>query len=328
MLPEIRDETRVERSGGPRPEVDVRHLFHGHAIQEGTSFEVESVSGTTSQKVRCEVKRALVNGADLELFQDQPDPSSLLALLMTGPKNPEINTAMVITEAGRLYDYRRTGASEGVSGERSGTSLPDIRKPGAVTGGPKNAPKTVVFLGSEGTDWGTLRQTWDGLVLTSEEDEVVAAMRLIEPDIERLAFTSESRNAVSLVMVRLAGAEQPVPLGSLGDGTRRMLTLAIYLARSEGCAFLVDEIDTGLHYTAMEAMWRMVIETALRLDVQVFATTHSDDCVKALAYLHNSYPDLAKEVSVHRLERGASSSVRYSAADLDVAAQHRIEVRG
>ncbi|HHC24806.1 MAG TPA: ATP-binding protein [Desulfobacterales bacterium] len=41
---------------------------------------------------------------------------------------------------------------------------------------------------------------------------------------------------------------------------------------------LIDEIDTGLHFTVMENMWRLITQTAKRLDVQVFATTHNSDC--------------------------------------------------
>jgi hypothetical protein len=75
-------------------------------------------------------------------------------------------------------------------------------------------------------------------------------------------------------------------------------------------------------------MWRLVVETARRLNVQVFATTHSGDCTRALAWLQSDAPELAAEVSVHRIEKNVAEAVRYSAEDLQIAAQHHIEIRG
>lgn len=153
-------------------------------------------------------------------------------------------------------------------------------------------------------------------------------MKIVEPNMERLAFTTRDTSGPGAAFVKFVGEDQRVPLGSLGDGTRRLLALAILLARATGGVLLVDEIDTGLHYTTLESMWRFVVETARRLDVQVFATTHSGDCVRALAWLQSDDPDLASEVSVHRVEKGVDAAVLYSAAEIETAARHHIDVRG
>ena len=90
---------------------------------------------------------------------------------------------------------------------------------------------------------------------------------------------------------------------------------------------MVDEIDTGLHHSVMEDMWRMVITTAKRLNVQVFATSHSQDCINSLGRLHQIVPELAAQVSLHRLEKGLSQSVRYGPDEISTAALQEIEVR-
>ena len=90
---------------------------------------------------------------------------------------------------------------------------------------------------------------------------------------------------------------------------------------------LVDEIDTGLHHSVMVDMWRLVIETAQRLDIQVFATTHSLDCVDALAQIRRKYPEIAAEVTVHRVEKNAPKTVVYEMDEIVIAAEGHIEVR-
>jgi predicted ATPase len=153
--------------------------------------------------------------------------------------------------------------------------------------------------------------------LTPEEDQVTTALRIIDPQIERIALVGDLR-VWRRFFVRLSGSEQRLPLGSVGDGSKRLLALALHLVSARGGYLLVDEIDTGLHHTVMADMWRLVIETAKRLDIQVLATTHSLDCVRALAWVQEQNPDLASEVTLHRVEKGATETVAYSMEELVV----------
>lgn len=125
----------------------------------------------------------------------------------------------------------------------------------------------------------------------------------------------------------MAGSEKRIPLGSIGDGLKRLLNLSIHLVSAKGGYLLVDEIDTGLHHRVMSEMWRLVIETAKRLDIQVFATTHSWDCVEALAWIHERYPELSDEVRLHRIDPGASATVVYTMDEIAIAERGQIEVR-
>ena len=101
-------------------------------------------------------------------------------------------------------------------------------------------------------------------------------------------------------MVRLKGGLSSVPLRSLGDGMTRLFEVAVGLSGAGSRAFLVDEIDTGLHYTALEQVWRLVFSLAADLDVQVFATTHSWECIAA--FQRAAQADPAEGVLV-RLEK-------------------------
>jgi hypothetical protein len=113
----------------------------------------------------------------------------------------------------------------------------------------------------------------------------------------------------------------------MGDGIKRLLSLSLNVIRSANGALAVDEIDTGLHHTVMVKMWRLVVETACRLDVQVFATSHSLDCLRALAWLCEEDLSIAQHVSAHRVERNSPATTRYSAEELAIAARQRMEIR-
>lgn len=112
----------------------------------------------------------------------------------------------------------------------------------------------------------------------------------------------------------------------MGDGMWRMLAMAIMLTQCRGGVLLIDEIDSGLHYSIMGQMWKLIFNAAKELDVQVFATTHSSDCVYSLADLRKEV-DRENTISVQRIDSSKPHSVPYDEEELSIAAQKEIEVR-
>lgn len=94
----------------------------------------------------------------------------------------------------------------------------------------------------------------------------------------------------------------------------------------KGGVVLIDEIDTGLHYSVMQKMWKMISARSVDLGIQVFATTHSRDCYESLASIVES--DLPQsEVAIHRIEPDRESGVTFSNQEVVVAANRGLEVR-
>lgn len=171
---------------------------------------------------------------------------------------------------------------------------------------------------------------WDQMLAEKREQEVAQAMQILEPALEDIVFQTGERtarfSAPGNVLVGFKGGSRRVPLGSLGDGMRRLLALSLALIRCERGILLIDEIDTGLHYSVMGDLWRLVIEAA-RNDIQVFATTHSLDCLRGLAWLCDARPELAREVSVQKIDPSLDESVALDAEQIHLACEQEIEVR-
>ena len=144
-----------------------------------------------------------------------------------------------------------------------------------------------------------LADAWDSIALTDQEAVVKNALRIIAPDFENLVFVrSERTSPVSrqrptrTAMVKLAGLERPVPLNSLGDGMLRVLQLALKIFSAKGGFLLIDEFENGLHYSVQEKIWTLLFEMAKKLDIQVFATTHSWDCIESFSKVANARQDI------------------------------------
>jgi len=90
---------------------------------------------------------------------------------------------------------------------------------------------------------------------------------------------------------------------------------------------LVDEVENGIHYTVLSQLWRFILRLAELHDVQVFATSHSWDCIRGLQEASADTSDA--DVMLIRLERGPkmTKAVLFDRKELSVVTRDAIEVR-
>ena len=90
---------------------------------------------------------------------------------------------------------------------------------------------------------------------------------------------------------------------------------------------LIDEIDAGLHWTVMEDVWRLLVEVAKKSDVQIFATTHSYDCIRGLGSSVRSRPELGGEISMQKVHPSPKQAVSFAGEQIAIAVEQQIELR-
>jgi AAA15 family ATPase/GTPase len=119
-------------------------------------------------------------------------------------------------------------------------------------------------------------------------------------------------------------------LASLGDGIQRLFEIAVAAASSKGI-ILFDEFENGLHWSVQPLAWKLLLELSKDLGVQIFATTHSWDCVKAFQEVAGDDDEtgilfhLGK--SVRKSDYGQVLVTTYSGAELRAATRAGLEVR-
>lgn len=126
-----------------------------------------------------------------------------------------------------------------------------------------------------------LAELWDSITLTKLETDVLFALRIIAPGVVGLNFVSTPLSGGDRVpVVKIADNDEPLPLYSLGDGMFRVLGIALALVNAKDGILLIDEFENGIYYSAQTELWQFIFKLAHRLNVQVFATTHSQDCIE------------------------------------------------
>lgn len=126
---------------------------------------------------------------------------------------------------------------------------------------------------------------WAEFSLTNREDEIIGALKLIDERIEDFNFVNIGNRIVPLVKISqdVDGIKQSVrmPVSELGDGLVHVLNIIIALLGCQDGVLLLDEVESGLHYMTQMNLWRMIFELSKDNRVQIFATTHSNDCINA-----------------------------------------------
>lgn len=191
----------------------------------------------------------------------------------------------------------------------------------------------ILYISTNQFDYPHLASLWDKLITSSKtkKQNVIEMLRILEPNVDDLLFLSRPF-ANSGIVLSLKGEDKPIPLGSMGDGMSRILAIALALANAENGFLFVDEIDTGLHYRTITDMWTLVLTTAVRLNIQIFATTHSLDCIRSFGEAlttNHSNPEIANAGRLIRLQRRGEliEAVGYNSQEISFAVTQEIEVR-
>lgn len=294
-------------------EIDLCRLFHGYSLDLGSSFQLQAKCDENDQLLSARMVEADFPQDELPLIEQESLFGSNALKLTWQSGTKEEDTALPITD-------------------RGGLSIETLRRRISRRDEPRD-PVAFITTSSFGAD--EVTSLLSRVILNPEEGLLLRALRIIDPTIERLAPVSSVRNSnlssqptsKGGVVIKCVGVDKRLPIGTMGDGIWRLLALALALIRASGGVLLVDEIDTGLHYTVMEKMWQLVNETAHKLNVQVFATTHSSDCWKALAAISRADVADGSDVTIQRIERQSGVAVQFSEQEIVLAAEGDVEIR-
>jgi AAA15 family ATPase/GTPase len=99
------------------------------------------------------------------------------------------------------------------------------------------------------------------------------------------------------------------------------------LGNTKDGILLIDEIENGIHYSVQHELWQLIFRLASRLNVQVFATTHSWDCIEG--FQKATQENMQEEGLLIRLSLKKNDVVAtlFDKEELAIVTREQIEVR-
>jgi AAA15 family ATPase/GTPase len=148
-----------------------------------------------------------------------------------------------------------------------------------------------------------------------KKNEFVKILQKIEPKIQDIDFTDS--------FIIDIGLTEMIRLETLGQGTVKLFALACMLIADEqnivdGVLF-IDELENGFHHSSQKTVWDFLFKLAEEKNIQIFATTHSEDCVKAFTGVaENMYKNASRNKAIlYRLEKKQNDEFRVFKFDLE-----------
>ena len=300
----------------------VRHLFFGHKMPQAEeqgillgelSSSVELHLGAAAYQSKTDdeggTRRIRVSGFQPDLFDEDPSNIEIFFVAEEGERTR------------RLFRLNR--------------DLNDIESYSSWDPFDQKPKFKFVWqiVSTENVSDRKLATLWDLTSLTNLEKEVISALKLIDNRVSGVAFVEDMsykgvvRNRIRRIpLVKVEGIDEPLTLKSMGDGMTRLFHMIVALVNAQNGLLLIDEFENGLHWSVQPKVWDILFQLSEKLNVQVFATTHSRDCIKGFENAWNHYPALG---AFFRLDRrnGRISAIEYTAETLADAIEMDVEVR-
>ncbi|MBA2676993.1 MAG: ATP-binding protein [Ktedonobacteraceae bacterium] len=195
-----------------------------------------------------------------------------------------------------------------------------------LRGDPSSIPQT--FIAANGLDKQRIGNLWNRMTELNLEDEVLAALKIITPEVQRISLLVDQQGTREHTpVVKVDGVNRLIPLRNMGDGMVRMFGIALALVNARNGMLLIDEVENGIHYSVQADMWRLIFGAAQRFNIQVFATTHSLDCIRG--FRKAALEDTQAEGVLIRLQRKREdiTATVFDEDEVAIATRNGIEVR-
>ncbi|TAE47739.1 MAG: hypothetical protein EAZ89_17075 [Bacteroidetes bacterium] len=123
----------------------------------------------------------------------------------------------------------------------------------------------------------SISQDVELLIKAGKEDILRDALATIDLDIDQIRVFHYPALEVNL----RRAAESFLPLSLFGDAITRVIDIIVKILKSPNAVLLIDEIENGIHYTHQQEFWKLLFKVARQFNVQIFATSHSLEMIRA-----------------------------------------------
>jgi AAA15 family ATPase/GTPase len=157
------------------------------------------------------------------------------------------------------------------------------------------------------------------------EEQLIQMLRALDERVDAVRILSQHGHSYVAIGFN---KKQRIPISHAGQGMDRVISIFSEILGAKADIICIDEIENGLHHTALRRIWEGVAEIAARLGVQLFITTHSRECLEAAHRVfeeRHSY-DL-RVVQLYRVREQIDGRV-LGRELIEAAVESEIEVRG
>ncbi len=278
------------------PDVTWEHLFYNKNVVDGLNISVSE------------------NG-ELLSFKLQRDDSFLQSGTFVVPVNNELR---MVTDGYPLKITYRSGEKEDIGHIIPVQNGLTIKWNHSFS---NNSLPKVQYIGISSELPQSLAAHFGNVVKAGQKQEIIDVLKLLEPELEDISTVAED---IPRLYIQKKGRPL-LPLSVMGNGISRLVEILCSMLEYQRAIILIDEIESGFHYSFFPQLWKSIEFLAKKMDVQIFATTHSYECTRSAL---SSFEDKESFCYI-RLDKEEENIVPYIFPTdvLEYAFEQSIEIR-
>ena len=114
-------------------------------------------------------------------------------------------------------------------------------------------------------------------------EEMLKILQAFDDNITNInALKNDNNPFFTEYMVLTKNHSKALPLTAYGDGMKKALLLLSAVVKARNGVLLLDEFETAIHTSAMDSIFSWLLKSALKLNVQVFLTSHSKEAIEKI----------------------------------------------
>jgi len=133
----------------------------------------------------------------------------------------------------------------------------------------------IDYVATKGISNDALKLVYTKLQRIDKEDELNKYINEFDNSIEKFKLFDKSPEC------KLKGEGEYRKINEFGDGLKNYIAIICALYASTNGYLFIDEIESGVYYTQLDKLWEIILEISKKQNVQVFATTHSKECIES-----------------------------------------------
>jgi AAA15 family ATPase/GTPase len=202
--------------------------------------------------------------------------------------------------------------------------IADTRRGIARTSKLKQLEHSTIFLLTGGVKR-PLAIFYEQARFDGKADIVLNAVQIIDNTIEKIEVFNIGEPIIYLT--KKDGVRMPLSL--FGDAVNTVLKFILRIINNPKKIILIDEIENGIHFTNQEKLWKMLFNLAVEYNVQIFATTHSLEMIKAFTAVAQEFPEKAAYFEMVRSQKTHKiKAIKHNLDTLNFELERNIGIRG
>jgi hypothetical protein len=192
-----------------------------------------------------------------------------------------------------------------------------------IKGGPDPLPgaffsSTQTINQQEAANW------FSDLSKRRDEQPIIEALQHLFPFIKGLSV--ETQGTQPMLHADIPSLPEKIPVSLISSGINRLVAMLVAIATQRHGILIVDEIENGFHFESMPGIWKVLYDLCKRSQVQLFASTHSGECLEALESVMIGHEDDFTLIRTER-ENGKCVARHFGGLNFRRALEQDIEVR-